>query len=205
MHLVDISWPITEDMTTYKDRNDVTLEQYKQYERDGVRETRWSASLHTGTHVDAPAHFLKDGYIDDYALSQLCGLAYIIDCTHVTDSITREDLEHKHIPRDVIVLLQTRNSSLHPHDDFWYHFVYLAEDAAVYLVEQGVRGVAIDYLGIERNQPDHGTHTKLLGNNTPIIEGVRLGHVNPGMYTLWCFPLRIPYAEAAPARAVLQV
>lgn len=202
--IIDISWPITVDMTTYKDRDDVLFSRYKDFPHDTARETSWSASLHTGTHIDAPAHFLPHGgTMQAYGLHQLCGTAYVISCTDVERVITRHDLHKTHIPRDTIILLQTRNSYLQPDAPFDYEFVYLDKDAASYLVDCGVRAVGIDYLGIERDQPDHGTHNTLLQSCIPIIEGVRLGHVQPGMYGLWCLPLAMPYAEAAPARAVL--
>jgi len=202
--LIDISWPISSDMTTYKDRNDVTFEQYKRFEQDGVRETRWSASLHTGTHVDAPAHFLGGGEgMESYDLSQLCGSAYVIDCTHIHNAVTQSDLADKHIPQECVVLVKTRNSNADPTAPFDYNFVYIAADAAAYLASCGVRGVGIDYLGIERSQPGHETHKQLLEAHIPIIEGLRLAHVAPGMYGLWCLPLSMPGRDAAPARVIL--
>ena len=202
--LIDISWPVTSDMTTYKDRNDVTIEQYKHFQNDGARETRISASLHTGTHVDAPSHFCKDGdSIDTYALSQLCGDAYVVDCTHVTDCITPTDIPSACLQSQKILLFKTRNSACGPNDSFNYQFIYLGKEAAALLADHHVKAVGIDYLGIERNQPGHETHKTLLANNIPIIEGLRLSYVNTGEYQLWCLPLHIPGVDAAPARAVL--
>jgi len=203
--IIDISWPITPDMTTYKNRNDVTCNQYKTYEQDGVRESHWSASLHTGTHVDAPAHFLKDGApIDAYELSQLSGWACVIDYCHVSSVITADDIAEDDVMADTITLFRTKNSQKKPTDSFDTTFVYLDATAADKLVASRVKAVGIDYLGIERDQPQHETHKTLLSHHIPIIEGLRLAHVPPGMYHLWCLPLLMPGADAAPARAVLQ-
>ena len=86
---------------------------------------------------------------------------------------------------------------------FHYNFVYVDKSAAEYLVQIKSVAIGIDYLGIERDQPQHDTHALLLQNNIPIIEGLRLGHVKPGYYTLMCLPLLIPGLDAAPARAIL--
>ncbi|MGD1997660.1 MAG: cyclase family protein, partial [Candidatus Dependentiae bacterium] len=97
----------------------------------------------------------------------------------------------------------TRNSQRDFNQSFDFDFVYLASDAAQYLVDCGVQLVGIDALGIERNQKDHATHRILLGGGVMVIEGLRLGHVTPGGYQLGCAPLLIQQAEAAPCRAWL--
>ena len=79
----------------------------------------------------------------------------------------------------------------------------MTASGAEHLADLGVKAVGIDYLGIERNQPDHATHTTLLENEVAIIEGLRLEHVEPGVYFLCCFPLAVQGLESAPARAVL--
>ena len=86
---------------------------------------------------------------------------------------------------------------------FTYDFVYLEKSGAKYLAGKKVKTVGIDYVGIERDQPNHETHRFLLGNDIPIIEGLRLGKVKEGEYTLLCLPLAYKGMEAAPARAVL--
>ncbi len=109
------------------------------------------------------------------------------------------------IKEDEIILFRTKNSDLAPTAAFDYEFVYLREDAARYLVNKRVRAVGIDYLGIERNQPAHETHTALLSADIPIIEGLRLAEVAEGHYQLVCLPLAIVGLEASPARAILIV
>lgn len=204
MVFFDISWPITNDMTTYKNKSDIAIKSTKQFEIDNVRETQLCMGSHTGTHIDAPAHFLRDGvFIDQIALDALCGACIVLDCTHITDAITVDDLHDYTIPRGARVLLKTPNSTLPSTAPFKPDFTYLRFCAAQYLVAREVRAVGIDYLGIERNQPGHETHVELLSAGIPIIEGLRLADVRPGNYELLCLPLNLRGLDAAPARAIL--
>ena len=171
-------------------------------------------SSHVGTHVDAPAHFIEQGAtIEATCVHLLCGPC-TVSSTFVHDAITRKDLEKLTFSTSR-VLLKTRNSSHAATAPFDPNFVYLAASGAAYLRERGVRCVGIDYLGIERGQPDRETHIILLSAGLPrhsssmseggcaIIEGLRLGHVAPGEYRLICLPLALQGLEAAPARAIL--
>ena len=101
------------------------------------------------------------------------------------------------------MLLKTRNSYLSSIAPFNYEFIYVATSAAQYLIDHNIKAVGIDYLGIERAQPHHDTHTLFMQNNIGIIEGLRLEHVTAGQYILYCLPLACVGTEAAPARAVL--
>lgn len=202
--VIDISWPLSNDMTAYKDRNVVQITAVKKFQQEHARESRITIGSHSGTHVDAPSHFLDTGVtIDQISLDNLIGPCVVIDMTQCVDAITRYDLIDANIPRDHVVLFKTRNSAHTATDPFNGRFVYLAHDAAHFLVECGVRVVGIDYLGIERNQPGHETHQVLLKNDIVVVEGLRLGHVEAGTYTFVCLPLLLPGLDAAPARALL--
>ncbi|MCX5924916.1 MAG: cyclase family protein [Candidatus Dependentiae bacterium] len=208
MKLLDISWPISAAITSYKDRYIVKIEPLKEFEKDGVRESMIELTSHTGTHVDAPAHFLRDGKtIDHVELERFAGSCVVLDLMDVTDAITDERLEEHdgEIADEDIVLFKTTNSLIAATDPFNPHFVYLHESGARYLVEKGVKAVGIDYLGIERGDPSHATHTILLEAGIAIIEGLRLAHVEPGEYPFMCLPLNVIGADAAPARAVLLI
>jgi arylformamidase len=204
MKIIDISWPITSDMTGYKNRKEVMFSLVKSYEKDMVRESRIMLGSHTGTHVDAPAHMIASGVtIDQVPLQNLIGQAAVIDLTSIDDCIEREHLEQFEIPKGVILLLLTKNSFIAENAQFNGNFIYLTADAAAYCVEIGIRALGIDYLGIERNQPDHETHKILLKNKISIIEGLRLAHVEPNFYFFVCLPISVIGLEAAPARAIL--
>ena len=208
MHIIDVSWPLSESTTGYKDRKIIKFEARKTFEKDNVRESTITLDTHSGTHVDAPSHFLADGAtIDATPLEKLIGPAIVLDLTHVQEKITREILQHYNdviLPQH-IVLLKTTNSLTNPQDLFIPHFVYLEASGAQYLREKEIYAVGIDYLGIERNQPGHPTHKELLGNGVVIIEGLRLAQAPAGTHFFCCLPLAFSSLEASPARAVLIV
>lgn len=193
-------------MTAYKDRSVVTFTHTKHFASDAVRESMITLGSHSGTHIDAPSHFMQDGIsIHEMALVRTCGRARVLDCTHMQHAITESDLRQHDIEADDIILLKTRNSNRPWNASFDYEFVYLEQSGAAYLATQGVKAVGIDYLGIERNQPKHESHLLLMNAGIPIIEGLRLAEVEPQVYILWCLPLAIQGLEAAPARALLQI
>ncbi len=204
MKIIDISWPICDATTEYKDKKSITFTQLKTFDKDGVRESSFCFNAHTGTHVDAPSHFLKDGKtIDEVHLDRLMGKAILLDLVTIGDSIGEDDLNGYEIEEGDIVLLRTANSAYTPTDPFVRDFIYLDPSGAQYLAEKRVKAVGIDYLGIERGDPDHRVHTTLMQADIAIIEGLRLGHVQAGTYFLVCLPLAIVGPESAPARAIL--
>jgi len=204
MNIIDISWPISERMTAYKDRKVVKFTPIRIFSKDKLRETNVVVESHTGTHVDAPAHFLKNGKtIDKYSLDYFFGECRVLDFTRVKEKIVKGDLEKHKIKRNEIILLRTRNSYRGSNARFDKKFVYLDKSGAAYLAQRNVRTVGIDYLGIERSQKEHGTHRTLLRNGVAIIEGLRLKGVKAGNYLLVCLPLLMVGLDAAPARAVL--
>ena len=204
MKVLDISWPISRATTGYKDRHIVRFEEVKNFAKDGVRDNNITVSSHTGTHIDAPAHFLRDGKtIDQIKLDRLMGPCKVLDLTTVQEQITRERLEEHTINENDIILFKTTNSATSATDKFTPHFVYLEASGAEYLVEKKVKAVGTDYLGIERSQPEHITHTTLMHADVVIVEGLRLRAVDPGEYFFICLPLFTIGLEAAPARAAL--
>lgn len=191
-------------MTTYKDKHEVLLHQTEKEDVDFSRESVISFNTHTGTHVDAPSHFLKDGNtIDAIDLKQLIGECTVIDCTTVEGKITESDLHGFDIKQNDIVLLKTKNSQLPTDAPFDFNFVYVDESAAQFLVGKKIKAVGIDYLGIEREQLQHETHKLFMKHDIPIIEGLRFEGVIPKRYQFYCLPLKIIGLEAAPARAIL--
>ena len=203
MKIYDISMPISEDMTVYKNRTEKkpVFKIVADYHKSSVYETDLCLNLHTGTHVDAPLHVYKDGQmVENYKLDKFYGDAIVIDLAKIDGSIDREHLADKEIQENDIVILKTKNSK---DLSFNFDFVYLSISGARYLTEQKIKTVGIDGLGIERNQADHATHKELLGQNIPIIEGLRLDGIKEGRYQFIGFPISITSAEASLLRAVL--
>ena len=120
-------------MTTYKDRGGVAINHYRTFSSHGYAESSITCGSHTGTHVDAPAHFINHGMtIDQIDLAKLIGPAVIIDLSSVQEKIEVDHLmPHTDIIREgVIILLKTRNSFLHNTATFCNSFVYLSAQAA---------------------------------------------------------------------------
>ncbi len=205
-HIIDISWPISTVMTAYKDKSVVDVQEVKNFAVDGARETTVRLSCHSGTHIDAPSHFLKNGKtIDQLQLQNVIGACVVFDITDCSEGITRDFLLKYDdiIQEGSIVLFKTSNSDLSATDTFNTQFIYLQASGALYLAEKKIKAIGIDYLGVERNQPGHPTHKALMNADITVIEGLRLGHVKPGSYFFIALPLYFVGLEAAPARAIL--
>lgn len=202
MKFYDVSMPIHEGMSVYKnrDQNRPQLTVVRDFSK-GAFETSLTLYMHTGTHVDAPFHFIPEGeQIDTLALEDVIRPCRVLDMTSVEDKITSADLRDKDIQAGAFILLKTRNSFSEGFDPT---YVFLDTTGAQYLLERGVRGVGIDAFSIERDQPGHPTHRLLLGGKVVIIEGLRLAEVPEGDYLMFAAPLAIVGAEAAPSRVVL--
>jgi arylformamidase len=165
-------------------------------------------NLHTGTHIDAPWHFLADGgTIDELVLADLLG-PVVVAAIHKKRRITAQDLQSLALPEDMVrLLLKTDNSQFwaDSYDTFQPDFTALTPDAAEWIVERGIRLIGVDYLSVQCfHDPDDSTHQILLKEKIVIVEGVDLHLVDPGHYDLICLPMLIAKAEAAPARVLLR-
>jgi arylformamidase len=159
-------------------------------------------SAHSGTHIDAPAHFLAQGKtIDQIPPRRWLSSALVIDMEGKRP-VRAEDLERHGIRTGDSVILKAnarRAADAHPDD-----FSSLSADGAAFLVSKKINLVGIDALSIEAyDDPAWPVHKKLLRNNILILEGLRLRHVAPGRYTLIATPLHISGGDGAPARALL--
>jgi len=161
---------------------------------------------HAGTHVDAPHHFMGGPEtVDRIALERLVGPARVLDLTAVAGLlITAADLQQAGAAGAERLLLKTVNSRLWAQPEFTAEYVSLADDAADYLVAEGVKLVGIDYLSIERfKSDDYHVHHTLLGASVVVLEGVDLSDVSAGEYELVCLPLKVVDGDGAPARTIL--
>ena len=195
---------ISEDMQVYKNRAEKKPKlNIKRTLKEGANESRLKIDLHTGSHVDAPYHVLKNGKtIEKISLDKFMGNCIVLDFTKVKNAITEinfKKLKLK-IQKNDIVLLKTKNKA---GKKFNFNFTYLEKSGAEYLLLKKIKAVGIDCLGIERSQPRHETHKILLKNNIPIFEGLDLSKVNQGRYFFHGLPLKIRKGDASPVRAVL--
>jgi arylformamidase len=174
--------------------------------RDGAAAnvTLITMGSHTGTHVDAPHHFIDDGpRLGQVALDRMVGEALVADLRGraVIDAASLAGVETE--PGDIL-LCRTDNSERWAAPEFQRDFVYFNEDAAELMLARQVRAVGLDYLSIERfGSTDFPVHHRLLGAGVFVIEGLDLRQAEPGRYVLVCLPLKFPDLDGAPARAVL--
>jgi arylformamidase len=207
MHTYDISLTISPQLPTWPGDPKIHLERVAKIENgSNANVSRMDMGVHTGTHVDAPYHFLQDGKtIEHLNLSLLTGRAYVLHLPEA-DVITASVMDSAQIPpRTRRVLFKTRNSDFWARNEpeFQTDFVGISEDGADYLVKRGVKLVGVDYLSVAPYKQSRPTHEKLLQAGVVIVEGLDLSKVSQGRYTLYCLPLKLAGSDGAPARAIL--
>ena len=204
---IDISVPIYSGMAHWPDNPSVKIERIMDLAHgDAANVSKIELGAHTGTHMDAPRHFLANGIgLDEMPLDSTIGTARVINIEH-HQAILPAELEPHNLQAGERVLFRTRNSERCWNDNqFVEDFVYISVAAAQFLVERQVRTIGIDYLSVGGYVYDGvETHQILLKAGIWLIEGLNLSAVKPGSYELVCLPLRIVGADGAPARAILR-
>jgi arylformamidase len=169
--------------------------------------SRLDMGVHTGTHLDAPSHFI-DGAPASESIPLAAGIgpAWVVDATELRDAvISADDLAELAIPADATrVLFKTRNSALWNETGFVSSFIGIGADAARELAGRGVQLVGIDYLSIAPFGDPIETHRALLDAGVAILEGIDLREVKPGPVDLLCLPIRLIGSDGVPARALVR-
>ncbi len=164
-----------------------------------------SMGVHTGTHIDAPFHFIAKGItIEKLHLDALIGKVRVLEIKD-KDSITVKELKRYRIKRGERIIFKTSNSRLWKNNNFAKNFVYISTEAAKYLASLKIQTVGVDYLsvgGFHKNGSD--VHKALLKAGICVIEGLNLANVKPGNYGLICLPIKILNSDGAPARALIR-
>jgi arylformamidase len=204
---IDISVPLKTGMVHWPDNPAVRIERSMEIGRGAhANVSNISLGSHTGTHMDAPVHFLQSGEgIDKLPMSVAIGRARVIQIED-TQSIKPGELVPHKIRKGERILFKTANSPrCWQTDSFVTDFVHLSAEGAKFLIDRGVKMVGIDYLSIGGYKSDGSeTHRYLLEAGVWIVEGLDLSRVEPGNYVLICLPLKIDGGDGAPARAVLK-
>lgn len=206
--IIDISIPLSPDMVRWEGDPPMIIRQVLKI-KDGAAYnlSQVKMSVHQGTHMDAPRHFLEEGaLIEDFPLEVLVGEAQVVHIPREVHSITAEVLRSSGIQAGTQrVLLKTRNSEFWKNcpQEFQQDFVSLSLDGADYLIERGVRLVGIDYLSISPGDDFRPVHARLMENGIAIVETLDLSKAEAGIYQLVCLPLKLMGVEGAPVRAIL--
>jgi arylformamidase len=209
MKIYDVTVPISDHVPIYKGDPTANVEAVSEIVNGApANVSKMCFGVHTGTHVDAPNHFIEGRRrVDKLDLEKLIGPCRVIGISDSADAVLPEHLaDLDGIER---VLFKTRNSAFwnEPEKGFRTDFTYISPDAARVLVEKNIRLAGIDYLSVEKfGSEDFATHITLLEKEIVIIEGVDLRLVVPGDYELICLPLKYLGGEGdgAPARTILR-
>ena len=204
---IDISVSLRSGMVHWPDNPPVKIERLKDMNRGAVCNVSvMSLGAHTGTHMDAPLHFFKNGKsLDKLPLEATIGPARVVEIKD-REMVRPDELRAHNLRRGERILFKTLNSSrCWKTDAFIEDFVYISREAAQYLVDRGIRTIGVDYLSVGGFRRDGlETHRILLGAEVWIIEGINLSKVKPGNYELVCLPLKVLGSDGAPARALLR-
>jgi arylformamidase len=205
MKFIDVTVPLDAHLASYPGNTPFSLEAVKRIARgDSSNVSSIHLSAHCGTHVDAPRHFIDaGGDADGLSLDMLIGRTRVIEVT--SKSIAAEDLAKLDLSEDIRLLIKTSNSRLWGDPEFHKDYVGVTESGAKHLVDHGIKVVGVDYLSVEQFRfPGAPAHHTLLGGGVIVIEGLNLRDVEPGVYEMYCLPLRVVDSDGAPARVVLR-
>lgn len=205
MHIIDISLPLNNDTPIYPRNVPVSVSVHQKMPEASSHLSAINFGSHSGTHIDAPAHFIQGApTLDKISLENFVGPARVLDFSkNFDEAVTEEMLQSKNIKAGERILLKTKNS-LRGFTEFYSDYVYLDGGGADYLARLDILVIGIDTLSIKKSGgADNRPHLSFLSKNIPIIEGLDLSDAKEGEYELICLPLYFTDIEGAPARAIL--
>jgi len=207
MTIYDLSLTITPHIPTWPGNPKVELVRALDMARgDAATVSKLSLGVHTGTHLDAPVHFVPGGRaVEALDLNVLVGTALVVEAMHaeVIDAALLDSLNVP--PGTVRLLVHTRNSDLWARGETRFHedFVAVNASGAHWLVERGVRLIGVDYLSVAPFSDGFTSHDILLRAGVIPVEGLNLSGIAPGEYQLVCLPVKLGGSDGAPCRAIL--
>jgi arylformamidase len=206
--IIDVSMEVFSGMVVWPGDDEVHLSRTQKME-EGARNnvSRIHCSVHTGTHVDAPFHFLPGGEtVDRLPMEALLGPAWVAEFP-TAQRIGDAELESAGVPAGVErLLLKTVNSAI-PEEQtaFMEEYAGLTESGAKWVAKRGIRLLGSDYLSVACRDQTGPVHNVLLGAGIVLVEGLRLGNVPKGDCRFSCLPLKLKGSDGAPARALIEV
>lgn len=210
MQIYDVSVPLSGSTPTYPGDPGIEITPWSKMPEDHANVSLLHFGAHSGTHVDAPAHFIEGGSkVEFLSLESLIGPAEVVEVPASITVINEEFVAALLFQGTQRILFKTRNSAFwnNPGEGFRVDYTHLNSGAAKLLVEAGIKLVGIDYLSVEQFRSEKfETHLTLLSNGVTILEGLDLRKITAGSYELICLPLKIAggSGDGAPARAVLR-
>ena len=205
MSFHDISLKLTGETLRWVTAPPFELEERRRMSNgDPNNSSALNMSVHSGTHIDAPFHFVADGNtIDQLPLERFIGpaLVYAVEAERY---ITKEHVAGIRLDGATRVLFKTKNSALLRKQEYDPDFVAISVEAAQSLVELGVELVGLDYLSVAHADEQVPVHRAFLDHGVVLLEGIDLSAVAPGRYELMCLPIPLGDSDGAPCRAVLR-
>lgn len=207
MKIDDISLTLSETLPVWPGDRRTHIERKMTLEGgDMANVTYIKMGAHTGTHVDAPCHFLKGGScVASLPLEILVGEAVVIEIFGES-VLTKAAFQKVSIPEGTKrLLIKTKNSEhwAQGATEFDENYIALDKSGAEYIAQRGILLVGVDALSVASFHDLVATHEVLLKKDVVIVEGLNLANVEEGNYTLYCLPLKIAHSDGGPARAIL--
>lgn len=205
--IIDISVPIDDKLPIWPNSPKPKFSKISSIRGgDSANDTEIKMSVHTGTHIDAPLHFIQNGKsVEKLDLKTFFGPVFVVYLPKIKE-ITSRDIRKLNLPKKTErILFKTENSNLWRKkiSKFNKNYVGLTVDAAEWLSKKGVKLVGIDYLSIAKFDEAEEVHKILLEKGIIILEGINLNKVKQGRYQLVCLPVKIAGLEASQTRAIL--
>jgi arylformamidase len=211
MPIYDVSVPVSAATPTYPGDPGIKITPWLRLANgDAANVSLINFGLHSGTHVDAPAHFIEGGAkSESLSMDSLLGEAEVVEVGEQIGVIDKNFVAQNCTRGSQRILFKTRNSAFwnEPGQGFHEDYVYIDPEAARWLVDAGIKLVGIDYLSVEQFGSDgFQTHLAFLSHGVVIVEGLDLRAVPGGVYELLCLPLKIAggSGDGAPARVILR-
>jgi len=209
MRIHDVTLTLSASLPVWPGDPQIKIERVRKIEEGANSNvSRLELNVHSGTHIDAPIHFINDSPIgiDKIPVTRLLGHCFVVEIPDEVNIITADVLKNSLIPQSTNkVLFKTKNSRYWSKRDSEFHpdFVGISEDGAKYLVDKGVELVGVDYLSVAPYKQSKPTHDEFLNAGVIVVEGLDLSQVYGGYYSLFCLPLKLADADGAPARVIL--
>lgn len=202
--IIDLTHDIENGMLFYPKDPKPRIRSFRTIDKDGVNISEVRIGSHTGTHIDAPFHFIKKGKkVDEIDLESLIGNGTVIDLSFLKPGSEIMPMHFKDKVKTDIVLFYT-GLSKEWRKKFRKEYTYIGTEAAKTLVSLSVKLVGIDYLSVEKfGVIEAPVHKILLSNNITIVESLnsRLSELIGKDFTFFCVPLKLKGCDGAPARA----
>ncbi len=208
MRIIDLSHNIHSDMPIYPGDESPHLKKVATIEKEGYRETEITIYSHTGTHIDAPCHMLKNGlFLDDFEVSHFYGRATLINIPdEINKVITIKELKYyeSKIQNVQFLILKTGWSKYWGKNSYFENYPYLSDEVAEWLTQFNLQGVGVDAISTDKSDTyNFAVHKILLAKNIIIIENLNnLDSIRNSYFMLSVLPLRYKDADGSPVRAI---